>query len=153
MVLAGGWQQDTFNANAPQMNWGVGYLPVPKKGMKPKGCFGGWNLVIYKGSKYKDIAWEYIKLLVREDVNYNVASLTPAVKSAAIDFLKKNRKGADIYFDTLVNAKARPLIPQYPQISEIQINAYQAAILGQKTPKQALDDAAMEMDRILAAGR
>jgi ABC-type glycerol-3-phosphate transport system substrate-binding protein len=149
MILVGGWEQDTFKAQAPKMNWDVGYIPVPKKGQKCVGCFGGWNLVIYKKSKEKDLAWEYIKLLTREDVNYNVASLTPALISAAKDFLSKYRKGADIYFDILMHAKARPLVPQYPRISDIQLDAYHAILLGQKPVKKALDDAAAEMDRVL----
>jgi multiple sugar transport system substrate-binding protein len=149
MVLVGGWEQDTFKAQAPKMNWDVGYIPVPKRGQKPVGCFGGWNLVIYKQSKMKDLAWEYVKFLTKDDTNYNVASLTPAVVSSAKDFLQKYRKGADIYLDTLMNAKARPLVPQYPRISDIQLDAYHAILLGQKPVKEALDDAAAEMDRIL----
>jgi len=151
MILVGGWEQDTFKAQAPTMNWGVGYIPVPKKGMKPVGCFGGWNLVIYKDAKNKDLAWEWIKFLVRPDVNYKVASLTPAVKESGKKYLEEYRKGAEIYYNTLMWAKPRPLIPEYPKISDIQIEAWHKIVLGQASVREALNEATEKINKILSS--
>ncbi len=47
------------------------------------------------------------------------------------------------------DADWRPRVPQWPEIGEIMAVAIQAALVGQKTPKQALDDANAEIVRIM----
>ncbi|HSD52466.1 MAG TPA: sugar ABC transporter substrate-binding protein [Candidatus Methylomirabilis sp.] len=49
--------------------------------------------------------------------------------------------------DTDVNW--RPLVPQWPEIGEIMAVAIQAALVGQKTPKRALDDANAEIAKVM----
>jgi ABC-type glycerol-3-phosphate transport system substrate-binding protein len=49
--------------------------------------------------------------------------------------------------DTDVNW--RPRVPQWPEIGEIMAVAIQAALVGQKTPKQALDDANAEIAKVM----
>ncbi len=43
----------------------------------------------------------------------------------------------------------RPRIPEWPEIGEVMAIAVQEALVGRKTPKQALDDANAELRRIL----
>ncbi len=49
--------------------------------------------------------------------------------------------------DTDVNW--RPRVPQWPDIGEIMAVAIQAALVGQKTPKRALDDANAEIAKVM----
>ena len=43
----------------------------------------------------------------------------------------------------------RPRVPQWPAIGETMATAIQSALVGQKKPKQALDDAQSRIEQIL----
>jgi maltose-binding protein MalE len=43
----------------------------------------------------------------------------------------------------------RPRIPQWPAVGETMATAIQAALVGQKKPKEALDDAQSRIQQIL----
>ena len=49
----------------------------------------------------------------------------------------------------LANSRSTPLIPQWAQIVDVTLDAYQRALLGQVQPKPALDQAAQQIDAIL----
>ena len=46
MMVTGDWQVNTFDRYAPDLQWGVTYIPVPKAGDKPSTWAGGWSMVI-----------------------------------------------------------------------------------------------------------
>ena len=48
--------------------------------------------------------------------------------------------------------KARPVIENYNELSEAMGQAIQAILLGKADPKEALDQAAAQVDQILAQG-
>ncbi|HEX3984236.1 MAG TPA: extracellular solute-binding protein [Acidisoma sp.] len=50
---------------------------------------------------------------------------------------------------SLADARTPPLIPEWIDVSNVMWPAIQSAILGQKTPKQALDDAAVKVKQIV----
>lgn len=59
---------------------------------------------------------------------------------------------ADVVLTSLredTDADWRPRIPEWPEIGEVMAIAIQEALVGRKTPKQALDDANAEISRIL----
>ncbi len=59
---------------------------------------------------------------------------------------------ADVVLTSLredTDADWRPRIPEWPDIGEVMAIAIQEALVGRKTPKQALDDANAELRRIL----
>ena len=59
---------------------------------------------------------------------------------------------ADVVLTSLredTDADWRPRIPEWPEIGEVMAIAIQEALVGRKTPKQALDDANAELRRVL----
>jgi multiple sugar transport system substrate-binding protein len=70
------------------------------------------------------------------------------------DFLKQfgaKFPGSDVFAQNLANVpKARPTITTYDQISQIMGQAIVSVLLGQSQPKAALDDAAGQVDNVLA---
>jgi ABC-type glycerol-3-phosphate transport system substrate-binding protein len=145
MFMYGEWGQDSIAARAPDMNYGIGLLPRPAAG-KSIGTFGGWEMAISKKSKNKDIAFKFLEYAAEANVNKAIASLTPANKEAALAFLKEKRKFPDVIYEQLTGALYRPLVPNYPEIAEIQRAATQAILLGQGTTKDILDDAAAKIN-------
>ncbi|HSV31539.1 MAG TPA: ABC transporter substrate-binding protein [Atribacteraceae bacterium] len=148
MFWYGEWGQSTVKARAPEMDWGLGNFPKAE-GKTSIGTFGGWNMVIFEQTPYKDAAWKFIEHWTSREVNEKVASLTPANKEAAVSFLTERRLFPDVILRQLTTALYRPIFPRYPDLAEVQRSATTAILLGQKTVQQALDDAAREIDQLL----
>jgi len=61
--------------------------------------------------------------------------------------------GIATFVDNEQNAlKARPVLPTYNEISQAMGQAIQAILLGKAQPQQALDQAAQQVDQVLAQG-
>ncbi len=149
METIGEWEQETVMNRAPDLNWKIAVPPVPKKGMTFHGCFGGWSFVIFKGSKHQDAAWDFIQFASSEENNLKMAALTPANLNAADKYLREFKRQPEIVFETLFNAKPRPISPIYPQISEIQQDMLHEIFLG-KDVAQAARDANDRLNALIA---
>ena len=53
--------------------------------------------------------------------------------------------------DTNAVARPKPTLPQSPEITDILVRELSLALTGAKSPKQALDTAAVEMNKLLGA--
>ncbi len=104
MCWDGDWAEDTWNINAPIMRWGVALIPTPQAGMTAHGSFGGWNLILWKDSPHKDIAWKMMQFLIRPDIISEVVTLDPGIITFAKDFLQTKRKGGDVILQFLNNS-------------------------------------------------
>ncbi|KIL38983.1 hypothetical protein SD70_22835 [Gordoniibacillus kamchatkensis] len=148
MAMYGEWGQDTIATRAPNMNYGVANLPKPDGG-ESVGTFGGFNLAINEKSKNKDLAWEFIKYSTNFDNQKFITMLTPAHKKAAQEYLKQKRKFPDVIYSQLTNATYRPSVANYPQIADIQLQATQKVMTGKLNAKDALQEAADKIDKLL----
>jgi len=148
MFMYGEWGQDTIAARAPDMDYGIGLLPRPADG-KSIGTFGGWEMAINKKSQNKDLAWKFLEYAAQASVNKKIASLTPANKEAALAFLREKRRYPDVIYEQLTGALYRPLVPNYPEIAEIQRAATQAILLEQGNTKDILDDTVAKINSLL----
>ena len=78
-----------------------------------------------------------------------------ASQTQAPDYPKYTAKynGVATFVENEKNAvKARPVLPTYNEISQAMGQAIQAILLGKAQPQQALDQAAQQVDQILAQG-
>lgn len=148
MFFYGEWGQDTIKTRAPDMDYGVALLPRPKDGQSI-GTFGGFNIGINANSKNKDLAWKFIEFATGKDAQMKITMLTPANKAAALEYLKEKRRYPDTIYQQLSTAYYRPLVPNYPEISEVQKAAIQKILLGEMSTKDALDEATKKIDELL----
>ncbi len=149
METIGEWEQETIINRAPDLNWKIASIPVPKRGDTFHATFGGWNFVIYKDSKHKDIAWKFIEFASTEERNFKMASLTPGRLDAAQKYLSEFKRQPEVIFEIMENAYPRPISPIYPQVSEIQQEMVQDFLLG-KSVRQACIDANKKLNDLLA---
>ncbi len=130
----------------------VGYAAPPKK-VASVPNFGGYGLSIARNSKHPEAAYVFISWITSKKIQkkYTLLGGTPTRKSLLAD-PELNRKFP--YFEAarkgLVTGKYFPRIPEYPQLEEAIALEVHRAILGQKDPKAALDDAAARVQEILA---
>ena len=148
MFFYGEWGQDSIAVRAPTMNYGVANLPKPAGGQSI-GTFGGFNIGISAKCANKDLAWEFVKYITKQDVDQKASMLTPANKAAANLYLKEKRKFPDTIYTQLTLALFRPSVPNYPEVADVQHTATGKILLGQMSTQAALDEAAKAVDALL----
>ncbi len=137
-------EQPTLKAS--KLNWGFVNGTAPK-GKKAVGTYGGWNLVVYKGSKHQAEAWRFIEWMTAKENNGKVVDLIPANVEAATVFLKANRVDPDKILAHLNNARPRPLSPVYNQVSAVQQDLAQAIFTGTSV-KDAVTKACADINKL-----
>ncbi|MFA6707701.1 MAG: extracellular solute-binding protein [Sphaerochaetaceae bacterium] len=156
MTKAYGLAKDLIpNITPEEYKQRFGVAPIPHApGGVPSTMAGGYLLTIPAGSKNHDLAWELITLAAGADLQFEYTAArgyVPTFKSlmARGDDYAQVDPYFSIILEQLPHANFRPSIPEWTEISaEIQ-NALQACVLGRMTPKQALDLAAANVNKIL----
>ena len=73
--------------------------------------------------------------------------------AAFVDEFGQTIPGVDVFAENLANVEqARPVLAAYPQVSEAMGLAIVSAMLGEKDPQTALDEAAAQANDALALG-
>jgi multiple sugar transport system substrate-binding protein len=112
---------------------------------------GSMGFAVAAQSPVKEAGWEYVKYLTSEDVqNRYSAHLLPVWESSfegeSLDKLMSYTDSAEttvpMFKEQFPYSVVRPKVPFYPEASKALQLALQEALTGQKTPQQALDDAA-----------
>ncbi|HEY6115407.1 MAG TPA: ABC transporter substrate-binding protein [Candidatus Dormibacteraeota bacterium] len=67
MVVSGDWMIGLLQKYAPNLHYGITYIPVPNQGDTPATWAGGWSVVIPKGAKNGSGGWEFMKYFAGED--------------------------------------------------------------------------------------
>ena len=158
MTPYGNWEIHNIETFAPKLEYGITTLPYPPGGEKSSSWVGGWTIAIPAGAKNQDAAWEFIKwvsdtaegtsAVVRLQGFYPGYKNSPAFKEIAKD--PRRAKFVEIL---QASRHQRPVTPVTSLYMGELSRAVDAAIYGQKTPLQALQDCQntvqKELDKIL----
>ena len=132
----------TLGQKAPKIKGKFGYEPFPSFDGNPgAGVVGGYNLAINSYSKNKPGALALINFLTSNKAQVESAKTsTPPVIASAYDdpATKKAMPFADQLKKAIEQAKARPVSPVYPQISEAIYKNAHDALTGRKSPDAAV---------------
>ncbi|MGQ9779733.1 MAG: ABC transporter substrate-binding protein [Bacillota bacterium] len=137
MVTDGNWNYAGFIQNAPELlkdgSIGVAPIPIPAGG-KHVTMSGGHGLVIPRGAKHPDEAFEWIKFLTtRKDVEISMGKelgVIPAMKVAAEEAVSGN-PFLKPFVEAMSYARYRPVHPAFPEIEGF-INQAEDQILHHK---------------------
>ena len=66
MFISGDWDIANIPKYAPDMDYGITYIPVPEAGMESETWAGGWSMVMPKGAKEPDAAWTFMQYIAGE---------------------------------------------------------------------------------------
>ena len=151
-------------------NWPYAYSLGEKAGSKVKGKFdvapfpewegggkaailGGHNLVISVYSENAGAALKLVDFLTSEEEQVKMFrdfSLAPTVAAAYDDpGVQKKYAFANQLKDSVAQAKARPVSPVYPQISQAIYENVNEALAGRVSPEEALKKAQSQMQQAL----
>src|SRR5580704_1509121 len=150
-IIDGNWLFAIMKEVAPNLEYGVTYIPAPN-GLKTSWS-GGWCVVIPKGSKNADSAYQFLRYETGEEgqtLLINEAAALPTLKSL------QQRKDLfppeyDLFLSLLPVSKSRPPVPvgalYWDQLKE----AEEAVITNSQAPGPALkavvDEVQPQMDR------
>ncbi|MDD3627281.1 MAG: ABC transporter substrate-binding protein [bacterium] len=141
MIITGPWMLQTFKNSG--VDFGTALIPEGPAGTSSN--VGGTNMVIFKTCKHPEIAYEFLKYLVSEEAQIfwcNELGQIPVVLSAFDKIDTSKSPELKIFMEQMKTAKARPLIPNYDILETDIINPEMyAALTGEKTVEQALNDA------------
>ena len=160
VMLEGSWILGRFNStegNGFDKNVGmISMFPVPKTGDTSATMMGGWMLGIPQTSSNKALSWELLTIMVQPEVLAPMLekyAYLPTQKPIAEGQYSSDLSKTIPYYRELISMLAighsRPSIAEYPQIADNIRQAIDEVYLGQKEPKQALDDAAKKSAQVL----
>jgi multiple sugar transport system substrate-binding protein len=160
IYIGGSWipaSFPTYNLQEFQQRIGLnpGY-PVPHIGNMTTTVMGGWEMGIPETSKYKDLAWELITIMTSPDVLSNMLKQTgylPTQVSIGDGPYSALVNSSVPYYHEMISmipmAKARPVIPEFPEIDGYITQSLSDVCSGKKEPKQALNEAAAKTSKLL----
>jgi multiple sugar transport system substrate-binding protein len=151
MIIDGPWMVDIYKSGYP--DFPVSFAPIPDGADgTTSSVVGGEDVVMFAGTPNQDAAIKWMQFLVSEDTQKAMAQV------GQIPVLNSLVGNADlppyfqVFMEQLQTAQARTPTPKWSDIDNSLNNAFQYMLRGEKTAKQALDDAAVEIDTLLAGG-
>lgn len=144
------WLQD------PNMKGKLAVAPLPKK-ITNATQVGGEGLVVFSNTKYPKEAYEYVKHLTTDSEFmkkfYKSWITVPALKEFA-DFYKDDPMYGEpmkVFNEQMKIARTRQFVPQWGEITDILDRQLAETIYNNKSAKQALDEAAEKINKLLEA--
>jgi len=124
--------------------------PMPKK-VTATSFIGGGNLVVYKDSKNKDLAWKFVQYLTDPKTQvawYADVTDLPAVQAAWDDPTLKNDKNVALFGQQLKDTKAQPAISTWSELATALNGTLEKMTSGTLDPKAAADEMQKEAETI-----
>jgi multiple sugar transport system substrate-binding protein len=131
----------------------VNVQQTPSGGSGQPGCNGSMALCVTSGSKNQKAAWQYISYLTSADNQNKYAKNSLPCWSASYEdakVIETSPKVVPVAKKALASLIERPQVPRYNDISQLLQAELQNALLGKKSPQQALDDAAKQAKSLVA---
>ncbi len=150
MAISGPWEIDRMLKDA-KFDWGVALLPVPQEGAPRSSAMGDYNWAIFSNSKHPQKAFKVLEYFVsQDDKMFKNFGQLPARSDIAIPPTGNQLKddALKVFAEQLKYAQPRGPSPNWAKISKAIQDAIQAALTGQMSPKEALDQAAEKIEAI-----
>lgn len=154
LILNRGWGYcwGRFESEDSAVKGKVAIAPIPHfVGGKSVSNIGGWNFAINVYSGHKKEAWEVIEFFTSyetQKIRVLMGGETPARKALFLEDKEVLAKYPQYpqFYDAYQNGVARPVHPRYPEISDVMQTELHAALMQEKSPKEALDSLAKKLE-------
>ncbi len=144
MVIGGEWQISSMERYAPDLNYGVTYMPTAEEGGESVTWAGGWSMVMPQGAKEPEAAFEFMKYITGEKGQRIFTKETthlPTLSSLLEDAsLYEGR--LQFFKDILPAAQSRPPLPVGALYWDELTDAWEKTYLNQQEPQAALEEVA-----------
>jgi multiple sugar transport system substrate-binding protein len=147
-AMALNWTYMYSLANDPNESQVAGQIDIahtPKGPAGAPGVNGSMGMAIANGSQNQDAAWKYIQFMTSQKIQNQYAKLSLPIWKSSYDeeqVVQALPQVVPVAKEQLNDLILRPVVTQYNDVSHTLQVEIQQALTGDKTPKQALDDAA-----------
>ncbi len=136
----------------PDLEYGI--APVPHSKIQALEVVGN-SLVIPRGSKHKEAAWEFIKFASQFEQSVKVCEVAGRVPARFGDPSDPvwnayyNSLDVKPFVDQIKHGRTTPIAPGYREVSDVLARAIDSSFRGQLSPEAALKQAAVKGQEIL----
>ncbi len=140
MQITGDWAINQMQTYAPEVEYGITWMPVPKQGDQSVTWAGGWSVVIPQGAKHVEEAWTFMQWFAGEPgqrIYTKESKHLPTIEALLSDselFEERHKFFAEL----LPTAKNRPPLPVGAKYWDELSVAWQKIYLNQEKPEDAL---------------
>ncbi len=134
---------------APSLDYGLSNIPYQTT---PFTFAAQDTLILFKQARNKDAAWKFIKFLYQDEYRLKYAlteSILPEKISVANNPQFKENRSLAFFMERLPEGQFEPLNVRSASIADTIVSYLQAVYRGEMTPDQALEKAAIQVQRIL----
>lgn len=139
---------------APNLDYGVTWIPAPPDGEQHSSWVGGWCVAIPAGAQNIDQAWGFVRWLCASEEGTELVGrhtgLFPGLKASPYFQKVRKRKHYGMFFQILQECRhQRPVMPVQARYMRELARAVEAAVYGKASPKEALEEARIATQREL----
>jgi ABC-type glycerol-3-phosphate transport system substrate-binding protein len=139
---------DNIAKFAPDLDYGMTYIPVEEEGDEPGTYMGGWSAVIPSGAKHPEASWDLLKFFAGEDGQrqwVEQVGFLPTWKGLYDDEVVE---GKEFWVGMLEDYGVEyPPLPVTTAFYSAMDQAQEAVLLGESTPEEALDSVHAQITR------
>jgi multiple sugar transport system substrate-binding protein len=147
-ILDGPWMFPIFQSQYPDFNLRTGRVPAGPGGSVS--VVGGEDIVMTQSSPHKSEAATFIRFMLSKFAQTEMARVGQmSIRKDLKSQLTKIHPYYGIFIDQLATARPRTPHPQWPKIDSTLENFVAKAVRGDLTVRQALTQAAREIDGLL----
>jgi multiple sugar transport system substrate-binding protein len=128
--------------------WAI--APMPKK-VSSTSFLGGSNVVVYKNSPNKDLAWAFVDYLTSVETQvawYEQVTDLPAVQAAWDDPALTADPNLAMFGDQLADTRAQPATATWSELGTALNTALEKLTTGGMTPQEAADEMQAQAEKI-----
>lgn len=148
MIFDGPWMVDIYKANYPDFKYDFALVPAGATGTSS--VVGGEDVVITDGSKNKEAAQKWVTFLMSADAQKMMAEVGQIPTLSSLTGDPALPQYFAVFMDQLKTAQARVPSPKWSDMDTAISNAYQRILKGDQTVQASLDQAATEINALLA---
>ena len=155
MQISGAWNLKNYKLEAPNLDYSVALVPKPSADHGSHASFAGAEmLVVFKASKYKDVALEFARFLQAypqaKQLSLAAGSVFPAARQAMSDPTFMSDARVSVFVAQSLTSRTTPAHPGWIEMEEAIDRAVEESMYGRRAPRWCLDDAAREVEQIAA---
>lgn len=149
MIVDGPWMVPIFRDQYPYFEAHMAPLPAGLGGSIS--VVGGEDIVVFEQSQHKEEAINFIRFMLRDDIQLSMAEVgqMPVIEHLEQSDYVLEHPYYGVFFEQMKTARARTPHPEWSEMDRILSNAITRALMKEVSPKDALDQAASEIDQLL----
>lgn len=142
MMISGDWFISNMQKYAPDVDYGITYIPVPNEGDESVTWAGGWSMVMPQGAKQPEAAFKFMQYIAGEPGQrvYTKETQHMPTWEALLDEKDLFDERHLFFNDLLGQAKNRPPLPVGALYWDELTDAWEKITLNQAEPQPALEE-------------